>query len=75
MTTTVDAGLCATCERCRPITTQRGAVFLRCTADDDGYDLAQYPQLPVVDCIAYRPVSARPPRRAPSPPTPESSNH
>jgi hypothetical protein len=50
---TAVAGLCGHCSHGRRVTTDRGAVFLRCNAACAESGLARYPQLPVLACPAF----------------------
>ena len=49
-----DAGLCATCEHARLVTSSRGSWFSLCalSALDDRFP--KYPRLPVTSCAGYR---------------------
>lgn len=49
-------GLCATCERARRVTNDRGSVFVRCTYSTIDPAFPKYPRLPMLACIAYQNV-------------------
>ena len=44
------AGLCATCERARPVSSARGSVFVLCERSRDDPRYRRYPMLPVLRC-------------------------
>ena len=50
------AGLCAHCAHVRPVTTDRGSVFLRCAYATIDPRFAKYPRLPVRACAGYAPL-------------------
>ncbi len=50
----VDAGLCASCKRCKRIESARGSVFFLCRAPG----LPKYPPLPVLTCAEHEPRSS-----------------
>ena len=56
----VDAGLCATCEHARVITSDRGSRFYFCERSRTDPAFPRYPRLPVVACIGYDERSCTP---------------
>lgn len=48
------AGLCATCSHVRPVTSDRGSVFVRCAYAALDPSFPKYPRLPVIGCTAYQ---------------------
>ena len=53
----VPAGLCASCEHLRVLTSRR-SVFVRCGLAEKDPRFPRYPALPVTACVGYRPVAA-----------------
>ena len=56
----LDAGLCATCEHARVITSDRGSRFYFCERSRTDPRFPRYPRLPVVACIGYDERSCTP---------------
>lgn len=52
---TVPAGLCASCEHLRVLTSRR-SVFVRCGLADSDPRFPRYPALPVMECSGYQEV-------------------
>ena len=50
------AGLCASCLWARTVTSDKGSVFFLCGMSKHDSTFQKYPQLPVVECRAFRPV-------------------
>jgi hypothetical protein len=46
-------GLCADCQRARPITSSHGSVFYLCEYSTIDPAYPKYPRLPVLQCAAY----------------------
>jgi len=47
------AGLCATCQHARMITSARGSTFVQCARANEDPRFPKYPRLPVVRCVGY----------------------
>ena len=54
MTSSVSAGLCASCVHGQTIESSKGSTFLLCRLSFTDPRFAKYPQLPVVSCAGYR---------------------
>jgi hypothetical protein len=48
------AGLCATCEHARLVTSSRGSWFSLCELSASDERFPKYPRLPVISCGGYR---------------------
>lgn len=62
MTSTPDAGLCATCVHARRVASARGSVFMLCGRSATDRRFPKYPRLPVVRCAGYQQAPAAEPR-------------
>jgi hypothetical protein len=51
---TAIAGLCATCEHVRRVTSDRGSVFFLCRLSQADPNFPKYPRLPVLTCSGYK---------------------
>lgn len=51
---TANAGLCATCEHVRRVTSDRGSVFYLCQLSKVDPNFPKYPRLPVLACSGYQ---------------------
>jgi hypothetical protein len=49
----IDPGLCATCQHCRTIVSDRGSVFYLCQMSFSDPRFRKYPALPVLECLGY----------------------
>jgi hypothetical protein len=49
-------GLCASCQRARRVTSDRGSVFVLCTYSTVDPSFPKYPRLPMLACNAYQNV-------------------
>ncbi len=54
-----NAGLCGNCKHAGPVQNARGSRFVLCQAHRT-HQLPKYPALPVLQCIAYQPISQSP---------------
>lgn len=50
---TVRPGLCATCRHAKPVTSDRGRLFLMCRLSKTDTRLPKYPRLPVLECRGF----------------------
>jgi hypothetical protein len=48
------AGLCATCQHARIITSDKGSTFLRCGLSATDPHFPKYPRLPVMRCAGWK---------------------
>jgi uncharacterized protein (TIGR00290 family) len=58
-TSTLGAGLCATCVNAKTVVSDRGSVFWRCLLADVNSDFTRYPRLPVLTCPGWTAKSPR----------------
>lgn len=57
MTPTPTVGLCASCTRCKRITSTKGGVFYLCGRAAEDPAFPKYPQLPVIQCAGYTTIT------------------
>jgi len=54
-----EAGLCATCQHAKVLSSDRGSTFYRCGLSDTDPRFRRYPALPVIKCDGYQADGAK----------------